>query len=83
MNSALIMRVVGMADSAPLVANDPLNPLNRRISILILNKMAEARMAKENSEVNEGTASDLRKTVAINPAGNPVKLPTLLAVPPK
>ncbi len=83
MNSALVMRVVGMADSTPLVANDPMNPLNRRISILILNKMAEARMAKENSEVNEGTASDLRRTVAISPAGNPIKLPTLVAVPPK
>ena len=83
MNSDLVMRVVGMADSAPLVANDPLNPLNRRISILILNRMAEARMAKENSEVNEGTASDLRRTVAISPAGNPIKLPTLVAVPPK
>lgn len=83
MNSALVMRVVGMADSTPLVAKDPMNPLNRRISILILNKMAEARMAKENSEVNEGTASDLRRTVAISPAGNPIKLPTLVAVPPK
>ncbi len=83
MNSALVMRVVGMADSTPLVANDPMNPLNRRISILILNKMAEARMAKENSEVNEGTAGDLRRTVAISPAGNPIKLPTLVAVPPK
>jgi chemotaxis protein MotB len=29
-------RVVGHADSAPLVANDPLDPTNRRISLLIL-----------------------------------------------
>ncbi len=83
MNSDLVMRVVGMADSAPLVAGDPMNPLNRRISILILNKMAEKRMAQENSEVNEGTANDLRQTVAINPAGNPIKLPTLVTAPPK
>ncbi|MBI3303802.1 MAG: OmpA family protein [Deltaproteobacteria bacterium] len=31
-----IERVVGYADSAPLVPNDPFNPANRRISILIL-----------------------------------------------
>lgn len=83
MSPALVMRVVGMADSAPLVAHDPMNPLNRRISILILNRMAETRMAKENSEINEGTASELQRTVAINPAGNPIKLPQLIAVSPK
>jgi chemotaxis protein MotB len=31
-----IERVVGYADSAPLIATDPLNPANRRISVLVL-----------------------------------------------
>jgi chemotaxis protein MotB len=34
--SGRIDRVVGYADSAPLVAGDPLSPANRRISVLIL-----------------------------------------------
>lgn len=35
-----IDRVVGYADSAPLVVNDPLNPKNRRISLLILHSQS-------------------------------------------
>src|SRR5215471_17013532 len=35
-----VERVVGYADSAPLTPNDPLNPANRRISILILDPQA-------------------------------------------
>ena len=34
--AGLVERVVGYADSSPLVPSDPLNPANRRISILIL-----------------------------------------------
>lgn len=33
-------RVVGYADSAPLVQNDPLDPTNRRISLLILHSQS-------------------------------------------
>ncbi|MGE0679671.1 MAG: flagellar motor protein MotB [Candidatus Binatia bacterium] len=33
-------RVVGHADSAPLVPNDPLDPMNRRISLLILHSQS-------------------------------------------
>ena len=35
-----IDRVVGYADSAPLIANDPLDPKNRRISLLILHSQS-------------------------------------------
>jgi chemotaxis protein MotB len=36
----LVDRVVGYADSAPLVAHDPLDPTNRRISLLILHSQS-------------------------------------------
>jgi chemotaxis protein MotB len=36
----LVDRVVGHADSAPRVANDPLDPANRRISLLILHSQS-------------------------------------------
>jgi chemotaxis protein MotB len=38
--ASLVDRVVGYADSAPLVANDPLDPTNRRISLLILHSQS-------------------------------------------
>jgi chemotaxis protein MotB len=36
--------VVGMASSLLLEPNDPLNPINRRISILVMTKEAEERL---------------------------------------
>lgn len=41
-----IARVVGLADSVPLDPNDPKAPINRRISIIVLNKKAEQAIKK-------------------------------------
>ncbi len=37
-----IGRVVGLGSSVPFVKDDPFNPINRRISMIVLNKKAEA-----------------------------------------
>lgn len=42
-----ILRVVGLASAAPHDRNDPNNPLNRRISITVLNRQAEERILGE------------------------------------
>ncbi len=39
-----MVRVVGLADTVHLNPDDPLDPSNRRISIIVLNKMAESAM---------------------------------------
>jgi chemotaxis protein MotB len=39
-----LARVVGMGSSVPLDPKDPLNPINRRISILVMTKEAEDRL---------------------------------------
>ena len=39
-----VARVVGYADSALFDRNDPTNPINRRIDIVVLNKRAEAQL---------------------------------------
>ncbi|PKM31893.1 MAG: motility protein MotB [Gammaproteobacteria bacterium HGW-Gammaproteobacteria-11] len=39
-----VARVVGYADSALFDRNDPLNPINRRIDIVVLNKKAEEEL---------------------------------------
>ncbi|TVP91858.1 MAG: motility protein MotB [Pseudomonadaceae bacterium] len=41
---AQIARVVGYAESAPFDVGEPLNPINRRIEIVVLNKRAERMM---------------------------------------
>ena len=42
--SQQVARVVGYAESAPFDLTDPLNPINRRIEIVVLNKKTEQMM---------------------------------------
>jgi len=44
-----VMRVVGLADSMHLDRADPKNPINRRISIIVLNHRTQERIERENS----------------------------------
>ncbi|HZX26533.1 MAG TPA: flagellar motor protein MotB [Telluria sp.] len=42
-----IMRVVGLASAAPLDRKDPFDPINRRISIIVMNKKTEEAVARD------------------------------------
>jgi len=44
-----IAKVVGLADTAPLDKKDPMSPVNRRISIIVLNKKAVEAMRQNPS----------------------------------
>ncbi len=44
MNESKILRVVGLASSLPLDVADPLNPMNRRISLVVLNEKTERQI---------------------------------------
>lgn len=68
-----IARVVGLADSNPLDKDDPRDPLNRRISIIVLNKIAEERMKRAGGEIEAGApdeVSDALPAPADSPAAN-------------
>jgi len=54
MDPRKIVRVVGLADSSLLDKEDPRNPLNRRISIIVLNKIAEERLLRAGGEIEAG-----------------------------
>ena len=41
-----VVRVLGMGSSVPFADNDPLSPLNRRISILVLGRVGQERWAR-------------------------------------
>jgi chemotaxis protein MotB len=56
MEESKIARVVGLASSVLFDPEDPRNPINRRISIIVMNKQAEAEAAGRELAVNEAPA---------------------------
>ena len=81
-----MLRVVGLADTAHLNPDDPLDPANRRISIVVLNRAAEEAMRSQQAPgVPAGTAgaappiqgaqvgrnpADMRGSAGMSPAPN-------------
>jgi len=53
MQEGKVLRVLGLADTMPLEKKDPLAPINRRISIVVLNKRAQAQFESENASAAE------------------------------
>jgi chemotaxis protein MotB len=53
-----IVRVVGLADTLPLDPTNPTAPLNRRISIIVLNKQAEAALRSGGNKKLEVSAEE-------------------------
>ena len=49
-----VLRVMGVASSMDLNQEDPLAPVNRRISIVVLNKRAQADIEKANAATTSG-----------------------------
>ncbi|MBD2810786.1 flagellar motor protein MotB [Xenorhabdus sp. Vera] len=76
-----ILRVVGMASTVSMQKGiDPNAPVNRRISIIVLNKDAEKRIEQENSGGSAMTANDsmdMQKVIRMDSnEGTPVQQPT-------
>jgi chemotaxis protein MotB len=59
MSDAKIMRVVGLGSAAHLDRQDPFNPINRRISIIVMNKRTEEAVMRDSAslDVPEQTAA--------------------------
>jgi chemotaxis protein MotB len=69
MDDSKVMRVVGLASTVLFDKNDPLNSVNRRISIVVLNQKTEMAILQE-----EGPESEATNEEAV-PAG--LKLPNV------
>lgn len=54
-----IVRVVGLASSINFVKEDPFDPSNRRISIVVLNRKAEEMLKSDGRTLEVGAAEDL------------------------
>jgi len=51
MNAEKMLRVVGLSSAVLFDREDPFNPVNRRISIIVMNTNAEQAITQENEEV--------------------------------
>ncbi|MGE5384903.1 MAG: flagellar motor protein MotB, partial [Betaproteobacteria bacterium] len=69
MDESKMLRVVGLSSTVLFDKNDPLNPTNRRISIVVLNKKTEmAILQEEGSEIVPATANDAPAKTSAAPA---------------
>jgi len=60
-----IMRVVGLADAVPFNKDSPNDPVNRRISIIVMNKKAEEAITKEGQQVEAATAQEVAEKLDV------------------
>ncbi|MEE9331370.1 MAG: flagellar motor protein MotB [Methylophilaceae bacterium] len=58
MDEFKLMRVVGLSSAALYDKENPFNPINRRISIIVMNRQAEERVIKDESAVKVTKAQD-------------------------
>ncbi|MQA19573.1 MULTISPECIES: flagellar motor protein MotB [Rugamonas] len=75
MADAKVLRVVGLASAANLDKADPFNPINRRISIIVMNKRTEENVMRDGARQMEVGAEDGQPAAppAPAPAGPPVR----------
>jgi chemotaxis protein MotB len=64
MDESKVLRVVGLASAVPLDKSDPLNPVNRRISIIVMNKKAEESVYKEAGTVEVSNEAQVKQELA-------------------
>ncbi|MES2106167.1 MAG: flagellar motor protein MotB [Pseudomonadota bacterium] len=58
MDESKVLRVVGLSSSVLFDKADPLNPINRRISIIVMNKKAEQAAATDGGSIEVTTPAD-------------------------
>jgi chemotaxis protein MotB len=54
-----VLRVVGLGSAIPFDKDNPNAPINRRISIIVMNKKAEEAITREARQVDVGTAQEV------------------------
>jgi chemotaxis protein MotB len=86
MDDTKVLRVVGLSSAVLFDANDPYSPVNRRISIIVMNKKTEDSITKENREANVADGVEARQAVddAVNVSGvvQPASGPAAQSMPP-
>ncbi|KIF82185.1 flagellar motor protein MotB [Noviherbaspirillum autotrophicum] len=63
MDEAKVLRVVGLSSAVLFDKADPFNPINRRISIIVMNKKAEESASKDGGSVEVTNEAQARQEV--------------------
>jgi chemotaxis protein MotB len=78
MDESKVLRVIGLSSAVPFNKDDPLDPINRRISIIVMNKKAEDAVTKEGATVDVTSGEEAKEelkaptpTVLVAPAPAP------------
>ncbi len=64
MQEAKLLRVVGLSSAVPLDKENAANPINRRISIVVMNRRAEQAVLGEGASADVGTAHQAAEALA-------------------
>jgi chemotaxis protein MotB len=59
MEETKVLRVVGLSSSVLFDKNEPLNPINRRISIIVMNKIAEQSASQDGGSIEVDNSGDV------------------------
>ena len=72
MKESKVLRVVGLASSLPLDSENPMNPMNRRISVVVLNEKTERAIRGLPDEEQIQNEADAAKALGVDgaPAGD-------------
>lgn len=65
MDENKMLRVVGLASAIPFDRNDPMNPINRRISIIVMNKKTEDTVVKDGGVLSVKDGQDVNAGLGI------------------
>ncbi len=60
-----VLRVVGLGSAIPFDQEHPNDPVNRRISIIVMNKKAEEAITKESRQIEAGTAKEVAEQLNV------------------
>ena len=60
-----VLRVIGLSSAVPFAKDDPVAPVNRRISIIVMNKQAEEAITKESPQIDAETAKEVAQQLNV------------------
>ncbi len=65
MQEVKLLRVVGLSSAVPIDKANPDNPINRRISIIVMNRRTEQAVTGESPQAEVGSAADAGQALGI------------------
>ncbi len=81
MDTSKMLRVVGLSSAVLFDPDDPFNPINRRISIIVMNEEAEKDITKDGGALKIDVEHSFDAEMIVNPNDQTTPTPALPAPP--